>query len=89
MEEYEKIHARIVESFKKDQTSVIKNPYYHINIANNIILNESYWDDKIDCANRQLKEAINKDEESCAGAYMSKSWLLLKGKKRHLRKNSR
>ena len=61
---------------------VIKNPYYHIVIANDLVINSSKFKDKYDIAMNHFDKAIELDKNCCSAAYAGKAWLLLKGKEK-------
>lgn len=74
-QEYETFRAKILEDFDKNE--VIKNPYYHIAIANNLILMGKH-----EKAHDHFKKAIELDEHHISAAFVGKAWLLLKGPKK-------
>lgn len=63
-----------------DNGIVIKNPYYHIAIANDLVVNDSSLDDNYNRAMNHFNQAIELDENYSAAAFAGKGWLLLKGK---------
>ena len=72
--EYKKFSSQIKEDYENNK--VIKNPYYHIAIANDFVINDKY-----ESAMNHFNQAIDLDKQYSAAAYAGKAWLLLKGKK--------
>ena len=62
----------------------IKNPYYHIAVGNDLIMNDSVFNDKYDRAQRHYDQAIAIDENYSIAAYVGKAWLSLKGRERSI-----
>ncbi|CAF4986969.1 unnamed protein product [Rotaria sp. Silwood1] len=84
-QDYETFSKRIFEDYKKD--CVIKNPYYHINIGNDLVINDSLINSKYDQAMKHFDEAIKLDPDHTAGAFSGKGRLLLKGREDSFRSN--
>ena len=61
---------------------VIKNPYYHIIIANDLISSTVSLKNTYDLAMKNFDRAIELDPENSAAAFAGKGWLLLKVKRR-------
>jgi hypothetical protein len=78
--EYEKFNIQIEKDY--ENKNVIKNPYYHIAIANDLVINDSSLDDKYNQAMDHFDQAIKLDEHYSAAAFAGKAWLLLKGKEK-------
>ncbi|CAF1374953.1 unnamed protein product [Rotaria sordida] len=78
--EYEDFKKRIIDNFKNN--CIIKNPYYHIIIGNDLIINDSSLNSKYDEAMKHFDQAIKLDPNHCAAAFVGRGWLLLKGKER-------
>jgi len=57
--------------------TVIKNPYYHIAIANDYVVNDSMFDRKHEEAKRHFEKAVELDKDFSAAAYAGKAWLIL------------
>lgn len=79
-EEYEKFIKIIKTDY--DNGLAIKNPYYHIAIANDLVINSSRFGDKYGIAMDHFNKAIELDENCSSAAFAGKAWLLLKGKER-------
>ncbi len=60
-QEYEKFSLQIKTENKEGK--VIKNPYYHIVIANNFVINKPWLGDKYNEAMWHFKKAIELDSE--------------------------
>ena len=78
--EYKKFNTQIEKDYKSK--NVIKNPYYHIAIANDLVINDSSLDDKYNQAMDHFDQAIKLDKHYSAAAFAGKVWLLLKGKEK-------
>ncbi|CAF4173007.1 unnamed protein product, partial [Rotaria sordida] len=78
--EYEDFKKRIIDNFKNN--CIIKNPYYHIIIGNDLTINDSSLNSKYDEAMKHFDQAIKLDPNHCAAAFVGRGWLLLKGKER-------
>lgn len=91
IEQADKEYKKFSDQIKKDYESdtVIKNPYYHIAIANDLVINDSSLNDKYDLAMSHFDKAIKLDEQFSAAAYAGKAWLLLKGKEKFLTANDK
>ncbi|CAF0875274.1 unnamed protein product [Didymodactylos carnosus] len=78
--EYDDFSKKINEDYEKDD--VIKNPYYHIVIGNDLIIKKFSWKNNYDVAMKHFDKAITLDPENSAAAFAGKGWLQLKVKKR-------
>ncbi|EAS05901.2 helicase carboxy-terminal domain protein (macronuclear) [Tetrahymena thermophila SB210] len=78
--EYKKFFTQIEKDYQSK--NVIKNPYYHIAIANDLVINDSSLDDKYNQAMNHFDQAIKLDKHQSAAAFAGKAWLLLKGKEK-------
>ncbi|CAF4129993.1 unnamed protein product, partial [Rotaria sordida] len=83
--DYEDFRKKIIDDYEKE--CVIKNPYYHIIIGNDLIINDFSLDSKYDQAMKHFDQAIELDSDHCAAAFVGRGWLLLKGKERTLFSN--
>ncbi|CAF3416542.1 unnamed protein product [Rotaria sp. Silwood2] len=81
-QDYEKFQQEIIHDY--DQNCVIKNPYYHIIIGNDLVMNDSLLNDNYDKAMTHFDQAIKLDERHSASVYVGKGWLLLKGMRRFM-----
>ena len=61
---------------------MIKNPFNHIRIANEIVRYSPFLDKTYQKALDHYDEAIKIDKDFSGSAYFGKAWLLIKGKKR-------
>ena len=77
---YNKFHMNILNDYEHD--AVIKNPYYHIVIANDLVVNDSYLNHQYDRALKHFEEALKLDKNCCSAAYAGKALLLIKAKKK-------
>ncbi|CAF4381932.1 unnamed protein product, partial [Rotaria magnacalcarata] len=78
--EYAEFSERIIKDYSNN--CVIKNPYYHIVIGNDLVINDSSLISKYKQAMEHFDRAIELDPDHSAAAFAGKGWLLLKGKKR-------
>ncbi|CAF3422734.1 unnamed protein product, partial [Rotaria sp. Silwood2] len=78
--DYKNFRQKIINDYKNER--VIKNPYYHIIIGNDLTINDSLLNSKYDEAMKHFDRAIELDPNHCAAAFFGQGWLLLKGKKR-------
>ena len=62
-------------------TSIVKNPFNLIKIANDFIYNDSIFVNKFDKAYKLFEDAIELDPDFSTAAYIGRSWCLLQGKK--------
>ncbi|CAF4426677.1 unnamed protein product, partial [Rotaria sp. Silwood2] len=69
-------NAEIINDYNKD--CVIKNPYYHIKIGNDLLINDSLFNENYEDAMKHFDRAIELDEKHTAGAFCGKGWLLLR-----------
>ncbi|CAF4022221.1 unnamed protein product, partial [Rotaria sordida] len=83
--EYVEFRARINKDYSDD--CVIKNPYYHIVIGNDLVINDSSLISKYKQAMTHFDRAIELDPDHSAAAFAGKGWLLLKGKERFIFSN--
>ncbi|CAF0757525.1 unnamed protein product [Didymodactylos carnosus] len=81
--EYAEFREKIIKDYNDD--CVIKNPYYHIVIVNDFIINDSNLNSKYKQAMEHLKCAIKLDPKHSAATFAGKGWLLLQGKERFAR----
>ncbi|CAF3207896.1 unnamed protein product, partial [Rotaria sp. Silwood2] len=72
----------IINDYDKD--CVIKNPYYHIKIGNDLLINDSLFNENYEDAMKHFDRAIELDEKHTAGAFYGKGWLLLRGMKKFI-----
>jgi hypothetical protein len=77
--EYDLLMQKIEEDFSSDK--VIKNPYYHIAIGVDKLINESLFNSNYDQALDHFGKAIKLDENISAAAYAGLSWCLVNSKK--------
>lgn len=82
-DQYERFSKKIFDDYVNDR--IIKNPYYHINIANDLIINDSSVNSKYDQAMKHFNQATELDPDHCAAAFVGKGWLLLKGREAFFR----
>lgn len=82
IEEADQSYKKFSDKINKDyeNKSVIKNPYYHIAIGNDLVMNDSSLNSKYDEAVSHFDKAIKLDSQYSCAAYVGKAWLLLKGK---------
>ncbi|CAF3327679.1 unnamed protein product, partial [Rotaria socialis] len=78
--EYAEFRERIIKDYSDN--CVIKNPYYHIVIGNDLVINDSSLISKYKEAMKHFNRAIELDPDHSAAAFAGTGWLLLKGKKR-------
>ncbi|CAF3955624.1 unnamed protein product [Rotaria sp. Silwood2] len=78
--QFDKFAKRIRDDYDKE--CVIENPYYHIIIGNDLVINDSSLNSKYNEAMKHFNRAIDLDSDQCAAAFVGKGWLLLKGKER-------
>ncbi|CAF4506229.1 unnamed protein product [Rotaria sp. Silwood2] len=83
--DYEKFEKEIIDDYRKD--CVIKNPYYHIKIGNDLVINDSLLSEIYEKAMKHFDRAIELDEKHTAGAFFGKGWLLLKGTRKFILSN--
>ncbi|CAF4222215.1 unnamed protein product, partial [Rotaria magnacalcarata] len=76
--EYAEFSERIIKDYSNN--CVIKNPYYHIVIGNDLVINDSSLISKYKQAMEHFDRAIELDSDHSAAAFAGKGWLLLKGK---------
>ncbi|CAF1276298.1 unnamed protein product, partial [Rotaria sordida] len=79
-DDYEKFSKKIIDDYENN--CVIKNPYYHIIIGNDLVINDSSLNSKYDEAMKHFERAIELDPDHCAAAFVGRGWLLLKGKEK-------
>ncbi|CAF4874808.1 unnamed protein product, partial [Rotaria sp. Silwood1] len=77
-ERFEKFSKNIRKNYEND--CIIKNPYCHIAIANDLVINESSLRRNYDDAMKHFDLAIELDPKHTAAAFAGKGWLTLKGK---------
>ncbi|CAF3935562.1 unnamed protein product, partial [Didymodactylos carnosus] len=85
--EYNEFSRKINEDYNNDR--VIKNPYYHTVIANDLAINDSLLKNNYEKAMQHFDRAIEIDPDNSAAAFAGKGWLLLKVKKRLALSNRR
>jgi preprotein translocase subunit SecA len=73
--EYEIFAGQINGDYENEK--VIKNPYYHIAIANDLVVNDKY-----ELAVKHFNDAIKLDEKFSVAAYVGKCWSILKAKEK-------
>ncbi|CAF4288772.1 unnamed protein product [Rotaria sp. Silwood2] len=78
--EFDDFSKEVNEDYEKGRT--IKNPYYHVIIGNDLVINDSSFNSKYDEAMEHFDRAIELDRDHCAAAFVGKGSLLLKGKER-------
>ncbi|EAR95365.2 helicase carboxy-terminal domain protein (macronuclear) [Tetrahymena thermophila SB210] len=83
--EYQEFRVKIENDYKCN--NVIKNPYYHISIANDLVINDSSLNDKYNQAMSHFDQAVQLDQHCSAAAFAGKAWLLLKGKEKFWTQN--
>ena len=72
----------------KELIDLIENPFYHINIGNDIVRRNEWVDgNNYDHAMMHFDRAITLDEQVSASAHFGKAWLLIKGRERLVRSN--
>ncbi|CAF4173221.1 unnamed protein product [Rotaria sp. Silwood2] len=81
-QDYEKFEKEIIDDYHKD--CVIRNPYYHIKIAYDLIINDSFLSETYEEAMKHFNRAIELDEKHTAAAFFGKGWLLLKGTRKFI-----
>lgn len=67
--------------------TIFRNPYHHITVANDLLLNASVFNDTSIEAMAHFDAAIAKDKQASSAAYVGKAWLYLKSKKSSGSKN--
>ncbi len=77
-QEYERFAKQIFEDYQNGD--IIKNPYHHIALANDLLANESFFENASEKALRHYEAAIALDEKSSAAAFIGKAWILIKNK---------
>ncbi|CAF3841999.1 unnamed protein product [Rotaria sordida] len=83
--QFEKFSKKIRDNYEND--CIIKNPYCHIAIANDLVINDSSLYRNYDNAMKHFDRAIELDSKHSAAAFAGKGWLLLKGKENFFRSN--
>ncbi|CAF4075923.1 unnamed protein product [Rotaria sordida] len=81
-QDYEKFKKEIIDDYHND--CVIKNPYYHIKIGYDLIINDSLLSETYEEAMKHFDRAIELDEKYTAAAFFGKGWLLLKGTRKFI-----
>lgn len=76
--DFKNLDSNIFQNLNGEISSIIKNPYYHIAIANDMLANTSLLDRTYDRVLNHLNQAIEADPDFSAPAHASKAWLLLK-----------
>ncbi|CAF1334065.1 unnamed protein product [Rotaria sordida] len=84
-EQFEKFSKKIRENY--ENYCIIKNPYCHIAIADDLVINDSSLYRNYDNAMKHFDRAIELDSKHSAAAFAGKGWLLLKGKENFFRSN--
>ncbi|CAF1351524.1 unnamed protein product [Rotaria sordida] len=84
-EQFEKFSKKTRENY--ENYCIIKNPYCHIAIADDLVINDSSLYRNYDNAMKHFDRAIELDSKHSAAAFAGKGWLLLKGKENFFRSN--
>ncbi|CAF3845426.1 unnamed protein product [Rotaria sp. Silwood1] len=84
--EFEIFSEEIRNDHKKD--CLMRNPYHHIAIGNDLILNDSSLNSKYELALKHFDKAIELDSNYCAAAFVGRGWLLVKGKEKLIVSNT-
>ncbi len=77
--EYDAFARSVYERYQAD--TIIENPYHHITLANDLLMNESFFEDASERAMQHYEAAIGIDPQFSAAAFVGKAWIILKTKK--------